>query len=167
MKFKSLLFIGILGLIFSSCEKKNVEKTTETTKVVEVAKVPTVKIDTIMVSDKQMGFGCVTSYHKVGDLLSEIYVETSTKDEKGWVSFLKINGKHEEFYSKGEEMDYGKDEDHLIKKLENDQYQVVIDIKLGEVNIEADATAASGTIKIVDKKTKAETVIKIEGGTAC
>ncbi|WP_407404270.1 hypothetical protein [Chryseobacterium sp.] len=51
--------------------------------------------------------------------------------------------------------------------LENAEYEINIKAKVGEVSTEADSAGATGQMKVLNKKTKAETTIEFEGGSAC
>lgn len=95
-----------------------------------------------------------------------IFSQGGSKDEKGWVTCMKINGQQEVFFSTNDII-VSEGENKFSMQLENKNYWVIIDATVGEVYMESDASIASGTLKVIDKKTKEEKIFEFEGGTAC
>lgn len=175
MKLKNLVLpiLFFAGLI--SCNKQNndtkisTEKDTKTTEIQKSqVSANTLKIDTINVPESKIGVGCLTVYSKKGSNQQEmLYMQTGAPDEIGWISILNINGKQIEFPTKNESTYEDETQNLIITKFENTQYKVVIEAKLGNVNLESDSTGASGVITVTDKKTNETGSIEFEGGTSC
>ena len=151
-------FVGLM-LMWVSCQDKkdNTLDAYDTVSAIEVEKVE--------VTDAMFGMGCMTEYSLKGtqDL---IFSQGGSKDEKGWVTYMKINGQQEVFFSTNDII-VSEGENKFSMQLENKNYWVIIDATVGEVYMESDASIASGTLKVIDKKTKEEKIFEFEGGTAC
>ncbi|WP_300673482.1 hypothetical protein [Soonwooa sp.] len=167
MNIKSILFFAILGFGVLSCKKEaNLEPKVEKQ---ELATSPAkdVKIGVISVPDDKIGIGCQTTYfRKAKELNDLIFMQAGAPDEKGWINFLNIDGKQIEFYTTDASSEEN-GENMFTIKLENDDYQVIIDATIGEVSIDSDTAQAHGVIKVINKKTKATGSAEFEGGTGC
>ena len=128
------------------------------------------RIDTLQISDNEIGMGCITEYYEKGsDSRKVIYIQTGVDNSEKWVSYISIDGKKEKFYSNNVQDENKSNEfgDAYSLKLENETYIVEIHAKIGDVNIESDSAMASGTITITRKLDKKILSIEFEGGTAC
>lgn len=163
MKIQNILLLSLLSLSYLSCKNPTKSYETESSNPVK-----SVSIGTINIPDEKIGMGCITEYFKKNtNNKEELFMQTGAPDEKGWLNFLNINGTLVEFYTHDTSTLVEDDETQFTIKLENDQYQVIINAKMGETNIASDSTMAMGTIKVVDKKTKAESIVEFEGATVC
>ncbi len=174
MQFRNFVLLVLFFVGLTSCNKKNDDKkvgqeqNTSTEIQKPQASNKALKIDVINVPESKIGMGCLTVYYQKGsDQQKILYMQTGAEDEIGWISILSIDGKQIEFATKNEDTIEDEKQNLIITKFENEKYKVVIEAKLGEVNIESDATGASGTIKVVDKKTNATGTAEFEGGTSC
>lgn len=162
IRTKSVFLILILMIGLISCQKKTIENKVRNNVLSEV------KIDNLTLSDDELGFGCITEYYRKGEKMhDEIYVQTSSKDDKAWINYISINGKKEIFYSNNEDPKMAVDEEGYTLRLENEYYIVEIEAKISEANIQSDSALALGILTITRKSDQAKTTINFEGGTAC
>ncbi|MFN3020215.1 hypothetical protein ACK1KB_04400 [Chryseobacterium sp. TY3] len=168
MKLQSIFLLAFISLGSLSCQKQENKTHSKISQSEAIPSVKALEIGTIKVSDDKIGMGCITEYYLKGkDHRNLIFMQTGASDEKGWLNILNIDGKQIEFYTTESSSGENDDENKFTIKLENDDYQVTIDITLGEVNIESDSAQAHGIIKVINKKTKATGSTEVEGGTAC
>ena len=164
MKHSMKFVFFLLVLIIVSCQKESKSNTNPKSEPASVKQQMTVH--PVDVKDEEYGMGCITEYYKKGDSAKNlIFVETSSKTNNDWINYMNINGNREVFTSSSEDNKPSKNGYTL--HLENENYTVDIDAAIGEENPEADAAEASGTLKIMDKKTKETLVVDFEGGSAC
>lgn len=163
-----LIFAFILIFQLTSCQK-NAQKDVTSSKEISIKKeAKKIVIDTLIVSDDEFGVGCMTEYHKKGSGdRDKIFMQGGSKDDKGWVSFMMINGKKETFISQNEATESNADGTAFTMKLENNNYSIEIKAKIGDINSHSDSAEAKGTIKVTDKTDKNTTVIEFEGWTVC
>lgn len=159
----SNLFIFLINFMIglNSCQNKSVSKDFKNTTT------SSIKVDNLILSEEELGFGCITNYYRKGDKAQqEIYVQTSSKDDKYWVNYISINGEKEVFNSQNDAM-LTTDENGYTLRLENERYIIDISAKMGKTYSESDTTLASGTLKITRKSDQITTTIIFDGGTAC
>ena len=163
----------LFGLIIISCSK------TKETVVIDPVKQdsiivkednqivkPIVQVDSLIIGNNEIGVGCITEYsRKNNDHL--IFVQGSAKNDKDWVTIMKLNGKRELFITT-DSATKSVGEDGYTIKVENDHYIIEVNAKIGNSHPEADSTESTGTIKITPKSDDySETIIEFDGGTAC
>lgn len=166
MKKAYLLLAGFI-ICFSSCqqEKQKAEIKTTIQKVEEPQK--SIEVGTVSVADSEIGIGCITQYYRKGSNSNDlIFVQTGSKKDGGWNNFVQINGKRVVFYQKDEATKSESDNEFSIH-IENEEYEINMRAKVGEVNTNSDSAGAIGQMKVLDKKTKSETTVEFEGGSAC
>ena len=167
MKLPSILLLLMLSLTSLSCQleqHKNKNTPNQTTTKTESK---SLEIGNISVPDDKIGIGCQTTYfRKAKEHNDMIFMQAGSPDEKGWLNFLNIDGKQIEFYTTDASSEEN-DENKFTIKLENDDYQVIIDATVGEVSVDSDTAQAHGIIKVINKKTKATGSAEFEGGTGC
>lgn len=167
------IFTFLLAGFTLSCKKEEATKSKdEGISIVENKETETspktLTIGAITIPENKIGMGCITEYYKAGTKQKEmLYMQTGAPDEIGWISFLNIDGKQIEFSTKNEDTYEDEKQNLIITKFENEEYKVIIEIKLGETHLESDSTEALGIIKVTDKKTNATGSAEFEGGTAC
>lgn len=169
MKFSTIFFAAVFFLShLVSCEKSNLSHNS-VKKATETKKNQGIVINSLNLSDDELGFGCITEYYRKGTHLKEkIFVQTSSKDDKSWDHYISINGKKEIFISENDATLSDDNEDEFSMNLENSRYKIQIKAKIGVTDINSDSAQASGTMTVTDKLNKENTsTIEFEGGTAC
>lgn len=160
-------FLACILLSFTSCQQEKPK--TEIKQTIQKLEEPqkNIKVENVSVADSEIGVGCITEYYRKGSNGRDlIFVQAGSKKDNGWNNFVKIDGKKVVFYQKYEATKYESD-DEFSMHLENAEYDINIKAKVGEVSTEADSAGATGQMKVLNKKTKAETTIEFEGGSAC
>lgn len=167
MKLESIFFLAVLSLGSLSCQKEENKAQNKIEQSDSIPSVKDIKIGTITVPDDKIGIGCITEYYRKGKEYKDlIFMQTGAPDEKGWLNFLNIDGKQIEFYTTDASSEENGENKFTIK-LENNEYQVIIDAIIGEVSIDSDTAQAHGIIKVTNKKTKTTGSAEFEGGTGC
>lgn len=166
---KTYLFPLLTSILigFTSCQQE--KQKTEIKQTIQKVEKPqkNILVENVSVEDSEIGIGCITHYYRKGSNERDlIFVQAGSTKDDGWNNFVKIDGKRVVFYKKDEATKY-ESEDEFSMHLENAEYEINIKAKIGEINKNADSAGANGQMKVLDKKTKAETTIEFEGGSAC